>query len=83
MRSRSCADAAWLAFDVPATPRSTACETNSTSSRVIDVRTYGARGDGRKDDTAAIQSAINAIAGTGGTVIEPGRVYMIDAAKEP
>src|SRR5690349_23654276 len=38
---------------------------------VIDVGAYGARGDGSTDDTAAIQSAINAAASISGTVFFP------------
>ncbi|MGL4230668.1 MAG: glycosyl hydrolase family 28-related protein [Casimicrobium sp.] len=36
-----------------------------------DVKTYGAKGDGANDDTAAIQAAINAAKLTGGTVFFP------------
>lgn len=43
-----------------------------------DVRAYGAAGDGVTDDTAAIQSAINAIAALGGGIVyfPPGH-YMV------
>ncbi len=36
---------------------------------VFDARTFGAIGDGSAKDTAAIQAAINAAAGTGGSVL--------------
>lgn len=46
----------------------------------VNVRApeYGARGDGRTDDTAAIQRAIQAVAGTGGTVLVPSGTYLIN-----
>lgn len=49
--------------------------------RRIGVREKGAVGDGRNDDTFAIQSAIDALAGTGGVVEIPPGQYMIDALK--
>lgn len=46
---------------------------------VINVRhpTFGARGDGTTNDTAAIQAALTAAASTGGTVLFPPGVYII------
>jgi hypothetical protein len=39
----------------------------------LDVRTFGAAGDGEKDDTDAVQKAVDAAADVGGTVLfEPG-----------
>lgn len=40
---------------------------------------YGAKGDGAANDTDAIQKAVNAVAGTGGTVHIPSGTYMINA----
>jgi len=40
-----------------------------------DVKTFGARGNGQNDDTAAIQAAINSLGGTGGTVFFPAGLY--------
>ena len=44
---------------------------------VIDVRLYGAVGNGVTDDTAAIQAAVNAA--NGGTVFFPAGVYQTSA----
>lgn len=44
----------------------------------IDVRAHGARGDGRRDDTAAFQAAIDALPASGGTVVVPAGDYLID-----
>jgi hypothetical protein len=43
---------------------------------VFDVRNYGAVGDGKTDDTAAIQAAVNAAAGTGGSVLLSGGTFL-------
>lgn len=42
---------------------------------VYDVRTYGATGNGSTNDTTAIQNAINACAGTGGSVVLTAGTY--------
>jgi hypothetical protein len=59
------------------------CAPAPKSPLVVNVRDKGAKGDGKTNDTAAIQSAIDAVAGTGGTVLVPDGVYMIDAAANP
>jgi len=56
------------------------CVEAPVSSVVVDVKQKGAKGDGETDDTAAIQAAINEIAGTGGTVFVPDGTYMVVAA---
>jgi len=75
---------AWLvAF--PALARSAApetCDPPPASSLVVNVKDKGATGDGRTDDTAAIQAAIDAVGGTGGAVLVPDGTYMVDAAGE-
>jgi polygalacturonase len=55
--------------------------TRARGSAILNVRNYGAFGDGVHDDTAAIQRAINALPSTGGTVVIPAGTYMIDAVK--
>jgi len=47
----------------------------------LDVRNYGAKGNGVTNDTAAIQNAINALPTTGGIVVIPSGTYMVDAVK--
>ena len=51
------------------------------AATVLDVRNYGAKGNGIANDTAAIQSAINALPSTGGTVVISPGTYMVDAVK--
>jgi hypothetical protein len=55
------------------------CATSPSSSLVVNVKDKGAKGDGRANDTARIQNAINEVAGTGGTVYVPDGVYMVRA----
>jgi polygalacturonase len=43
---------------------------------LFDAHAYGATGNGTTDDTAAIQAAINAAAGTGGTVVLTGGTFL-------
>src|SRR6476659_8163303 len=55
------------------------CVTAPSSPLVVNVKDKGAKGDGRTDDTDAIQAAIDDVAGTGGTVLVPSGSYMVDA----
>ena len=41
----------------------------------LDVRWFGAKGDGSHDDSAAIQNAINAVGASGGSVYVPSECY--------
>jgi len=47
----------------------------------VDVRDKGAHGDGKHDDTAAFNAAVEALPITGGTVHVPAGSYLIDALK--
>ncbi|MUV15134.1 glycosyl hydrolase family 28-related protein [Noviluteimonas gilva] len=47
----------------------------------LDVRDFGARGDGVRDDTASINAAIQALPAEGGTVFVPAGRYLVDAVK--
>lgn len=46
----------------------------------IDVRAYGAVGDGVTDDTTAIQNALNAVPSTGGRVFLPFGTYKVSSS---
>ena len=46
----------------------------------IDVKAYGAKGDGSTDDTAALQSAVSAVGSNGGTVFFPPGSYYIKSS---
>jgi polygalacturonase len=48
------------------------------SSRIVNVNDRGATPNDETDDTAAIQSAIDEIAGTGGTVLVPDGTYLVN-----
>ena len=48
----------------------------STSSKVFNVRAFGAKGDGIGFETAAIQGALDACAESGGTVEFPPGIYL-------
>lgn len=65
------------------TPAPTAgqCAPMPAAGQAINVRDKGAKGDGRSDDTAAIQAAIDQAAGTNGMVWVPEGTYLIDPAK--
>lgn len=59
------------------TPISTTAPTPVT----INVKQYGAAGDGKTDDTAAIQAAIDAMPTVGGTLMFPPGTYIVTPTK--
>lgn len=73
-------------MSAPQPPKLTATATSliptrARGSTVLNVRNYGATGNGSTDDTTAIQRAINALPSTGGTVDIPAGTYLIDAER--
>src|SRR5437879_5691754 len=56
---------------------------SSHGSQVVNVRDYGATGNGITDDAKAIQSAVAAVTGTGGTVDFPPGTYRVGTAIAP
>ncbi len=60
-------------------PGAPGCVRAPNSALVVNVRDKGATPDDLSDDTAAIQAAIEEIAGTGGTVLVPDGTYLVDA----
>lgn len=55
------------------------CNVKPASFLVVNVKDRGAKGDGTSNDTKYIQKAIDAVAGTGGTVYIPPGTYMVRA----
>lgn len=55
--------------------------TRSRGAAVLNVRDFGAVGNGVMDDTSAFQRAIDALPSTGGTVQVPDGTYLIDPAR--
>nr|WP_167455366.1 glycoside hydrolase family 28 protein [Amycolatopsis kentuckyensis] len=69
------AGAAGAALPIIGSPAAVAEEFGHQPGRFFDVTKFGARGDGRTIDTAAINRAIDAAATRGGTVYFPAGTY--------
>ena len=54
------------------------CAKTPPSRLVVNVTDRGAKGDGRTDDSDAIQKVIDEVGGTGGTVLVPDGTYMVN-----
>ncbi|MDQ2787221.1 MAG: hypothetical protein M3Y58_19705 [Chloroflexota bacterium] len=71
----------------PTTPPATAAGSPAASGTpvyaqtTLNVKQYGAAGDGTTDDTAAIQAAIDAVPASGGTVLFPPGTYIVAPKK--
>src|SRR6185437_3118460 len=53
-----------------------AADEAGSPNALLNIRSFGARGDGRTDDTKAIQNAINAAADKKSAVFVPPGLYM-------
>ena len=53
-----------------------AADARAAGGTLLDVREFAAKGDGKSNDTKAIQSAIDAAAERGGSVFVPPGVYL-------
>ncbi|MDO8676115.1 MAG: glycosyl hydrolase family 28-related protein [Candidatus Azambacteria bacterium] len=62
-------------------PGSSNCtvEVSSTGDGSINIKDFGAKGDGITNDAVAIQTALNSVSSQGGTVIVPQGIYNIGA----
>ena len=57
--------------------------TRGRTDIAVDVRDYGAKGDGIMDDTTSIQEAADSLSDTGGTVFLPIGTYNITSVTLP
>ena len=62
---------------------SAGADAGARSDTVFNVRDFGAKGDGKTSDTAAIQAALDAAGKVSGTVWFPAGVYPCHALKAP
>jgi hypothetical protein len=54
----------------------------SSATVLLNVKNFGAKGDGRTNDTAALQQVFSKAAGGGRTVYFPKGTYMVDSTKD-
>jgi hypothetical protein len=66
-----------------ALPRQAAADTGSIPAGMLNVRDFGAKGDGATDDTKAIQRAMDKAALSNGAVFFPEGNYMCSELKVP
>src|SRR4028118_896212 len=52
-------------------------DVRTARAATLDVRDFGAKGDGKADDTAAGQAAIGPARRAGGTLISPPGTYLV------
>lgn len=64
-------------------PNSSGTATIAPRPTILNVKDYGAQGDGSTDDTAAIQATIDAVPASGGCVFLPRGAYVISAPLVP
>ncbi|MBV9211835.1 MAG: right-handed parallel beta-helix repeat-containing protein [Acidobacteria bacterium] len=66
---------------MPSQQGSSAARQELSENEGISVKRFGARGDGKTDDTAAIRAAVQAIAGAGGgRLFFPNGIYPVSSA---
>ena len=66
----------------PAGPAGSGNSTSNSNIIVVNVKDFGARGDGNNNDTTAIQNAIDAVSKLGGgTVHIPSGIFMIQSVR--
>lgn len=74
---RRCLHGLLAGATLAATPMARAANAASRGAD-LDVRDFGAVGDGRRDDTPAFQAAVDALPESGGTVRVPAGNYLIN-----
>ena len=58
-------------------------EVTMATGNALDARAFGAQGDGKADDTGAIQKALEAAAEVRGTVFFPAGTYLCSELRVP